>query len=128
MKELKLQNLILLNDVDVNIQKVPQLLYNAISINEVDDRRNFALGAMVYDNFDKCHVINENTTVDFGAYFNVISIEKWKKYTYAKNFKLKIKIKGKAHFDFYELSKNSISVNQNIIHSVSVDAEVSIPM
>lgn len=123
MKELKLQNLMLLNDLDENIRKVPQLLYNAICLNSEAETIDRAQGALVYDDFDKSHVIPSLTTVDFGAYFNVISIEKWKKYTYAEKFKLKIKLSGKAYFEFYELSKNSISVNRNVIYSKSVEAD-----
>ena len=114
MKELKLQNLILLHDVDVNIREVPELLYQSSS--------KSSKGLIIYDDFDKSHIIQKNKTIDFGCYFNVISVEKWKKYTYAKNFKLKIKLKGKAHFEFYELTKNSISVNQNTLLEYNVNA------
>ena len=113
MKELKIQNLMLIHDVDTHIRSVPELLYAS----DTED----AAKLFHYDNFEKCHVLKKHKTADFGRYLNVISMEKWKKYTYAKNLKLKFKVSGKAFVEVYDMRKNSFSVINTILSTVNID-------
>ena len=117
MKEFKIQNLMLIRDVDTHIQDVPELLYASDS---VDAAKLFS-----YNNFEKCHVMKKFTTVDFGRYLNVISMEKWKKYTFAKNFKLKLTVCGKAYLEVYEMTKNSFSVVNTVTMTANIDAPIA---
>lgn len=113
MKLVKIQNIILPHDVDANLQTYPELMYR--SANPAVDT------VLVYNGVDKCHIIKKYDSIDFSAYLNVISVKKWKQYTNAENFKLKLTLSGKGSVEIIELYRNSQMLNTSIIKEVAVN-------
>ncbi|MDO4460013.1 MAG: glycosyltransferase [Clostridia bacterium] len=113
MKTVKLQNLLFPHDVDINIQAYPELIYHSTNSKKVN--------SILFDSENGSHVLLKNKGYDFGAYLNVLSLGKWKNFTYAKNFRLVLKVKGKATIELYDLYRNSRNVNRSILAELSVN-------
>lgn len=55
----------------------------------------------IYQDNDGGNVLKNEGRWDFFTYFNSLSFEKWKKYTYAKKFYLVLEIKGKFELNIF---------------------------
>lgn len=104
----KLQNIVMQADTDANISQYIRLLH---------DR------AMIYDPKEKCHIIRQYDVVDFAMYINYLAVDKWKNFTYADNFKLKLTFKGKGVVEFTEYYRNSKNVNRNTILRMTINSK-----
>ena len=104
----KLQNLIMQEDTDANIGWYIRLMQSR---------------EMLYDPAEKAHIIRKYAVVDFESYYNCLPMAKWKKYTFASNFKLRLKFKGKGALEFTEYYRNSKNVNRATILRVSLNSK-----
>ena len=84
-EQFKLQNLVITEDYDLDENFRLSCKYT----------RDCEPKKCRYDYEQKCYYMKEGSEADFFTYLNTFSIQKWKKYTYGKNFTLNIEAKGK---------------------------------
>lgn len=105
LKDIKLQNIVFNMDLDSNFLYYPEL------IAKDDHGKN----PFCYDPEKSCHILKRYDTASLMTYFNCLQVKRWKKYTDADNFKIKLTAKGKFSVEIYEVYKNSSNVNFNLV-------------
>ena len=76
-----------------------------------------------YDEEKKVVIFEKYSTVDFNTYFNSISISKWKKYTQAVVFGLKIRIKGRFRISLSQTQVYDDTILKKTIASYTIGGE-----
>ena len=107
IKTVKLQNVIMQHDADVNLRDYTELMYRDAATGEKAE--------VIYDAENGCHVIPECKSVDLTAYLNCLQIKYWKEHTAAKSFRFKMTYSGKGSIEFTEVFSNSKSLNYSVI-------------
>lgn len=110
----KLQNVIMQYDADVNIRYYTNLMHTSSRNSRVN---------MIYDIENKCHIIPKYDVIDFASYFNCLQVDNWKTKTYAISFKLKLEFKGKGIVEFTEYYRNSKNINRNVLLEKVVESD-----
>ena len=103
----KLQNIVLVKDMDANFISYPELMAKA-----KDDSDPF-----IYDPEEKGHILRAYTSADMMTYFNCLQVSRWNKYTGVDNFKINLTFKGKFAIELYEIYRNSDNVCFNLIQN-----------
>lgn len=114
------------------------MLQMKLDMNIVDYPEFSAIGKdyrtpFVYDSDKDCHIVEKYNKVNFMSYFNCIQVGKWTQYTGVKNFKLHLRMKGKATISLYDVYVASMAVSYNDLTSQVVecdevsDIEINIP-
>ncbi len=123
LQRVKLQNVMLQMNLDANITD-----YFEFSAVGKDYTAPF-----VYDSDKKCHIIESYNRVNFMTYYNCIQVARWTKYTGVADFKLHLRMKGKANITIYDIYTPSEAVSYNILKTQVVecdevsDIEIDIP-
>ena len=76
----------------------------------------------VYDSRNDCLVIGAGQVVAFCTYFNGISMEKWKIYTWAEQLILKIRMKGRAEILLTGYQKEDDHFVKKVIKRIPIAA------
>ena len=113
LQNVKLQNVMLQMDLDMNIVDYPE--FSAIG---KDYRTPF-----IYDSDKKCHIIQRLNKVNFMTYYNCIQVKRWAEYTGVKNFKLHLRMKGKANISLYAIYSASVAVTYNPLATQVVECD-----
>ena len=87
----KLHDLIFVRDVEIEVTR--HMYYRSDRLLEVSPDKS-------------CNMLCDHTYYDFFTYFNSLSLEKWKKYTYAENIYLVIDIEGDFDIELFGHFKN----------------------
>lgn len=121
-KQVKLQNVVMQMEQDANF-----LSYSELICKSTDWRTPF-----VYDPQKGCHILEQYKISDFMTYYNCLQVTRWKTYTNATNFCIKLKIKGRISIEVYEIYRNSKNVNfstlVNEVYECSEPMEVTVPI
>ena len=113
LQNVKLQNVMLQMNLDVNLIEYPE--FSAIGKGEESP--------FIYDSEKKCHVVEKLTKVNFMSYYNCIQVKRWSEYTGVKNFKLHLTMKGKATISVYAIYSASVAVTYNPLVSQVVESD-----
>lgn len=113
LQNVKLQNIMLQMNLDMNIVDYPE--FSAIG---KDYRTPF-----IYDSDKKCHIIQRLNKVNFMTYYNCIQVKRWTEYTGVKNFKLHLRMKGKANISLYAIYSASVAVTYNPLATQVVECD-----
>ncbi len=114
MKNIKIQNIIMQYNADVNFRYMPELF--------IQGKRG-EVSPLCYDAQKKCHIIKALEIADFNTYFNCLQISKWLEYTSSQSFQLHIVAKGKFQVEILEHYVNSMMPNLNSIKTLSFNNE-----
>lgn len=123
LQRVKLQNVMLQTNLDMNLVDYPE--FSAIG---GDEKTPF-----IYDAEKDCHIAQKYEKIDFMTYFNCIQIRRWVEYTGVSNFKLHLRMKGKATVSLYDVYTASVAVSYDRLGSQVVecdevaDVEINIP-
>lgn len=81
--------------------KIQEIFAKPFIGNELITHLYYRANNFIYEDSDGRSVLEKGSDLDFFTYFNGLSIEKWKKYTYAKHFYLVMKAKGKFKLNLF---------------------------
>ena len=119
MSKLKIQNILLTNDLDINLREKRELCFRGAKI--------------VYDPDESCHILSKHDTVDLCTYFNTLQVRRWMEVTFAEAFFLRLEVCGKGVAEIQALSANSHSVDRTVLAARSFDCgersviEIAVP-
>lgn len=85
----------------IKMYKVQEIFAKPFIGNELITHLYYRANNFIYENSDGDSVLKKGSVLDFFTYFNSLSIEKWKKYTYSKHFYLVFKAKGKFELNLF---------------------------
>lgn len=75
----------------------------------------------IYKNEDNSYYLKRNSFYDLFTYFNSLSAEKWRKYTYATNFYIVLDIKGKFELELFGHYEDNGQIKKEWLGSYSRD-------
>lgn len=81
--------------------KIQEIFIKPYAGNEILTHMYYRGDNYIYQDNDGASVLKKEGRWDFFTYFNGLSLEKWKKYTVAKNFYLVLEIKGKFELNVF---------------------------
>lgn len=113
LKEVKLQNLVFPNTVDANIRMYPELMSRSATGKD---------NPFCYDPLNSCHILEKLKTADMVSYFNCLQIGRWKRYTYARNFKLHLIVSGKFSVELLSVFTSSANANFEVLKNESYNS------
>lgn len=101
--------------------KIQEIFIKPYTGNELLTHMYYRGNNFIYQNNEGANVLKNEGRWDFFTYFNSLSFEKWKKYTYAKKFFLVLEIKGKFELNVFGHYFNKEHIEKEDIGHFSLD-------
>lgn len=83
--------------------------------NELITHMYYRGNSFIYKDEKDHSILKEESKYDFFTYFNSLSLEKWKKYTFAKYFYLVLDVKGKFELNIFGHYKNREAIEKEYL-------------
>lgn len=112
--------------------KIQEIFARPFIGNELITHLYYRANNFIYEDSDGYSVLEKGSVLDFFTYFNGLSIEKWKKYTYSERFYLVLKAKGKFKLNLFGHFFNKERIEKEYLghyqYDISEDQEIIIPI
>lgn len=112
--------------------KIQEIFARPFIGNELITHLYYRANNFIYEDSDGYSVLEKGSVLDFFTYFNSLSIEKWKKYTYSERFYLVLKAKGKFKLNLFGHFFNKERIEKEYLghyqYDISEDQEIIIPI